>query len=130
VENAGLPREPERSQVDLATARRLIEVRGNVSALLEAAGQARDGDRRAAATAMFDEAIREIEPLIRTLPACRALDASRAGVSAGGGLRVREPYRALGTRAAVSAPESARVLEQLHSPRFVDSSPAEVGQRC
>ena len=35
VENAGLRRELERSRADLATARRVIEVQGNVSALLE-----------------------------------------------------------------------------------------------
>lgn len=35
VENAALRRQLERSQADLATARRVIEVQGNVSALLE-----------------------------------------------------------------------------------------------
>ena len=35
VENVRLRRELERSQADLKTARRVIEVQGNVSALLE-----------------------------------------------------------------------------------------------
>jgi hypothetical protein len=35
VENAALRRELERSRADLKTARRVIEVQGNVSALLE-----------------------------------------------------------------------------------------------
>ena len=35
VENAALRRQLERSQADLETARRVIEVQGNVSALLE-----------------------------------------------------------------------------------------------
>jgi putative transposase len=78
---------------------------------------------------MIDEAITEIEPLIGTLPACRALGASRAGVyRRRRPPRAREPcQRPTPARArALSEPEHARVLEQLHSPRFVDSSPAEV----
>ena len=76
---------------------------------------------------MIDQAIGEIEPLIGTLPACRALGASRAGV-----YRRRRPPRARGScrrptpARALSEPERTAVLEQLHSPRFVDASPAEV----
>jgi putative transposase len=76
---------------------------------------------------MIDQAIGDIEPLIGTLPACRALGASRAGV-----YRRRRPPRRREHRLrpaparALSEPERARVLEALHSPRFVDSSPAEV----
>jgi putative transposase len=96
-------------------------------ALGGAADQARDGDRRAAATAMIDEAIAEIEPLIGTLPACRALGASRAGVyRRRRAPRVREHRPRPAAGRALSDGERARVLEQLHSERFVDASPAEV----
>ena len=76
---------------------------------------------------MIDMAITEIEPMIGTLPACRALGASRAGV-----YRRRRPPRVREHRPrpaparALSEPERAGVLEQLHSERFVDASPAEV----
>jgi len=76
---------------------------------------------------MIDQAIGEIEPMIGTLPACRALGASRAGV-----YRRRRPPRVPehhprpAPARALSEPERARVLEQLHSERFVDASPAEV----
>ena len=76
---------------------------------------------------MIDQAIGEIEPMIGTLPACRALGASRATCTAAGDHRAcgsiapaRRPARAL------SEHERAGVLEQLHSERFVDASPAEV----
>ena len=76
---------------------------------------------------MIDTSVSEIEPLIGTLPACRALGASRASV-----YRRRRPPRAREHRPrpaparALTEPERAAVLEQLHSDRFVDSSPAEV----
>jgi len=76
---------------------------------------------------MIDESISEIEPWIGTLPACRALGASRAGV-----YRRRRPPRVREHRSrpasarALSDTERARVLEQLHCERFVDCSPAEV----
>jgi putative transposase len=76
---------------------------------------------------MIDQAITEIEPLIGTLPACRALGASRAGVyRRRRPPRTREPCRRPPPARALSEPERARVLEALHSPRFADSSPAEV----
>jgi putative transposase len=76
---------------------------------------------------MIDEAVCEIEPLIGTLPACRALGASRAGV-----YRRRRPPRVREHRPrpaparALSSAERAGVLEQLHSERFLDCAPAEV----
>jgi len=76
---------------------------------------------------MIDAAISEIEPLVGTLPACRALGASRAGV-----YRRRTPPPARVSRPrpapdrALCEAERAAVLEQLNSPRFVDASPAEV----
>jgi putative transposase len=76
---------------------------------------------------MIDKAIVEIEPIIGTLPACRALGASRAGVyRRRRPPRAREPCRRPTPTRALSEPERAAVLEQLHSPRFVDASPAEV----
>ena len=76
---------------------------------------------------MIDKAIVEIEPMIGTLPACRALGASRAGVyRRRRPPRAREPCRRPTPTRALSEPERAAVLEQLHSPRFVDASPAEV----
>ena len=76
---------------------------------------------------MIDEAVCEIEPLIGTLPACQALGVSRASL-----YRRRSPPTARPVRRrpaparALSEPERSRVLAQLHSPRFVDCSPAEV----
>jgi putative transposase len=76
---------------------------------------------------MIDEAITEIEPMIGTLPACRALGASRAGVyRRRRHPRVREHRRRPAPARALSDAERACVLEQLHSARFVDCSPAEV----
>ncbi len=76
---------------------------------------------------MIDAAICEIEPMVGTLPACRALGASRAGLyrrRSPPPVRVPRP-RPAPDRALTDA-ERAAVLEQLNSPRFVDASPAEV----
>ncbi len=76
---------------------------------------------------MIDMAISDIEPLIGTLPACRALGASRASV-----YRRRRPPRIREHRPrptparALSDTERGAVLEQLNSRRFVDTSPAQV----
>jgi putative transposase len=76
---------------------------------------------------MIDLAIADIEPLIGTLPACRALGASRAGVyRRRRPPRAPEPCRRPTPARALSEPERTAVLAQLHSERFVDSSPAEV----
>ncbi len=76
---------------------------------------------------MIDAAVTEIEPLVGTLGACRAIGASRAGLYR---RRSPPPARAPTPRRAsarsLSEDERAAVLEQLHSPRFVDASPAEV----
>jgi len=75
---------------------------------------------------MIDQAVAEMEPLVGTAPACRALGASRASL-----YRRRTPP---GPRPARPRPASARalsdgereaVLAQLRSERFVDSSPAQ-----
>lgn len=76
---------------------------------------------------MIDQAVMEIEPMIGTLPACRAIGASRAALyrrRAPSPPRVRRP-RPVSVR-ALADDERAAVLQQLHSPRFVDASPAEV----
>jgi putative transposase len=76
---------------------------------------------------MIDQSISEIEPMIGTAGACRALGASRASV-----YRRRRPPRVREHRPrptpsrALSDLERAVVLEQLNSERFVDSSPAQV----
>ncbi len=76
---------------------------------------------------MIDQAVLEIEPLVGTLPACRAMGVSRASL-----YRRRRPSLARPSlpqrrsERALSEPERAAVLEQLYSPRFLDASPAEV----
>ncbi len=76
---------------------------------------------------MIDTAITEIEPLVGTLAACRALGASRAALyrrRSPAPVRARRPRPA--PARALSDQERAAVLEQLNSPRFVNASPAEV----
>jgi putative transposase len=76
---------------------------------------------------MIDRAVAEVEPLVGTAPACRALGASRASL-----YRRRTPPEPRAPRPrpaparALSGAEREAVLEQLHSERFVDSSPAQV----
>jgi putative transposase len=76
---------------------------------------------------MIERAVSEIEPLIGTAPACRALGASRASL-----YRWRSPPPVAGPRArpvsprALSESERGVVLDRLHEERFVDCSPAHV----
>jgi putative transposase len=76
---------------------------------------------------MIEQTVEELTPLIGTRPACRALGASHATI-----YRRRRPPapRQPGPRRrsprALSDGERAAVLAQLHSERFVDSSPAQV----
>jgi putative transposase len=76
---------------------------------------------------MIDSSVCEIEPLVGTAGACRALGASRASV-----YRRRNPPRVREHRPrstpsrALTEPERAAVSEQLNSERFMDSSPAQV----
>jgi putative transposase len=76
---------------------------------------------------MIEQAVCEIEPLVGTLPACRALGASRASVYC---WRCPPPSRPRRPRPAspraLSEPERGAVLEQLHEERFADCSPAHV----
>ena len=76
---------------------------------------------------MIDQAVAEIEPLVGTAPACRALGASRAAV-----YRRRRPALVTVHRRrrrpprALSSGEREAVLAELHSERFLDASPAQV----
>jgi putative transposase len=76
---------------------------------------------------MIEQTVQELTPVIGTRPACRALGAAPATI-----YRRRRPPaprparpRALPAR-ALSEPERAAVLAELHSERFVDSAPAQV----
>jgi putative transposase len=76
---------------------------------------------------MIEQAVSEIEPLVGTAPACRALGASRASL-----YRWRSPAPAREPRSrpvparALSPHERQAVLEQLHGERFVVAAPAQV----
>jgi putative transposase len=76
---------------------------------------------------MICDTVEELTPVIGTRPACRALGASVATV-----YRRRRPPQPTPPRPrptparALSEPERERVLEVLHSERFVDCSPAQV----
>ena len=76
---------------------------------------------------MICDTVEELTPVIGTGPACRALGASVATV-----YRRRRPPQPTPPRPrptparALSEPERERVLEVLHSERFVDCSPAQV----
>lgn len=76
---------------------------------------------------MIEETVEELSPLVGTRPACRALGASAATI-----YRRRRPPepKALRPRPtparALSPGERSTVLAELHSERFLDSSPAAV----
>jgi len=72
-------------------------------------------------------ACRDLSPEVGTVAACRSLDISRATFYR---LLGRESEVVQGSRPtpprALSAPERQRVLDVLHSDRFVDQAPSEV----
>ena len=76
---------------------------------------------------MIQATVDELTPLVGTRPACRALGAAPATV-----YRRRNPPPAREPRPrrppdrALSEAEREALLAELHSPRFVDSSPAQV----
>ena len=123
-EIAALTRKLERSEAELEKARRVIEIQGNVSALLEEMlgtdSASRSTERRS------PPPFEELTPLIGTRPACRALGASPATI-----YRRRRPSEPKTPKPrptparALSAPERQQVLDVLHSERFVDVSPEE-----
>ena len=76
---------------------------------------------------MIEQTVEELTPLVGTRPACRAMGVAPATIYR----RRRPPVReASGPRPkparALSAQEKEIVLEELHSERFVDCSPAHV----
>jgi len=76
---------------------------------------------------MINQAVAEIEPLVGTAPACRALGASRASLYRRRTPPKRRPPRPRPAPArALSDAEREAVLGELHSERFTDSSPAQV----
>jgi len=79
---------------------------------------------------MIEQTVQELTPLVGTRPACRALGAAPATI-----YRRRRPPEPRPTRPrpaparALSGAEREAVLAELHSERFVDSSPAQVWAR-
>jgi putative transposase len=76
---------------------------------------------------MICETVEELTPIIGTRPACRALGAAPATIYRRRNPPERRPPmpRPAPPR-ALSEPERERVLEVLHSERFVDIAPEEV----
>ena len=76
---------------------------------------------------MIEQAVEELTPLMGTYPACRAVGAAPATI-----YRRRRPPEPRPRKPrpkparALSATERDAVLEELHSERFVDCSPAQV----
>ena len=76
---------------------------------------------------MICETVEELTPIIGTRPACRALGASPATIYRRRRPPEPRPPRPRPTPArALSEAEREAVLAELHSERFVDSSPAQV----
>jgi putative transposase len=76
---------------------------------------------------MICETVEELTPIIGTRPACRALGASPATIYRRRRPPEPRPARPRPTPArALSEAEREAVLAELHSERFVDSSPAQV----
>jgi len=75
---------------------------------------------------MIEHAVEELTPIVGTRPACRALGAAPATI-----YRRRNPPTPVPKRPkppparALSGEEREAVLEELHSERFVDCSPAQ-----
>jgi len=76
---------------------------------------------------MIEQTVEELTPVVGTRPACRALGAAHATI-----YRRRRPPTPRAARPrpaptrALSEAEREAVLAELHSERFVDSSPAQV----
>ena len=76
---------------------------------------------------MIEQTVEELTPVVGTRPACRAIGAAPATI-----YRRRRPPAPRPSRPrapsprALTAPERAAVLAELHSERFVDSAPAQV----
>ena len=76
---------------------------------------------------MIDAAVDDLRPLIGEVAACQALGACRSGRHRRRRpTKIRVPRPRAAPDRALSEAERAAVLAQLHSPRFIDASPAEV----
>jgi putative transposase len=76
---------------------------------------------------MIEQTVEELTPVIGTLPACRALGVAPATIYRRRRPPAPRPKRPRPTPPrALTGPERAAVLAELHSERFVDSSPAQV----
>jgi len=76
---------------------------------------------------MIEQTVQELTPLVGTRPACRALGAAPATIYRRRTPPAPRPQRPRPVPArALSEAERAAVLAELHSERFVDSSPAQV----
>ena len=76
---------------------------------------------------MICDTVEELTPIIGTRPACRALGAASATIYRRRRPPAPRPHRPRSTPArALSEAEREAVLAELHSERFVDSSPAQV----
>jgi putative transposase len=76
---------------------------------------------------MIEQTVQELTPIVGTRPACRALGASPATIYRRRSPPPPRPRRPRPASArALSQAERATVLGELHSERFVDSSPAQV----
>ncbi len=76
---------------------------------------------------MIERTVEELTPVVGTRPACRALGAAPATIYRRRRRPASRPRRPRPVPArALSAIERGQVLAELHSERFVDSSPAQV----
>ncbi len=76
---------------------------------------------------MIEQTVQELTPIIGTRPACRALGAAHATIYRRRNPPAPRPARPRPRPArALSDAERAAVLAELHSERFLDSSPAQV----
>ena len=76
---------------------------------------------------MIEQTVQELTPIVGTRPACRALGASAATIYRRRRPPTPRPRRPRPAPArALSEQEREAVLAELHSERFVDSSPAQV----
>ena len=80
AENAALRRRAERAEAELEKARKVIEIQGNVSALLEQMLDTEGAERAQAHRAMITETVEQLAPIIGTRPACRAVGAAPATI--------------------------------------------------
>ena len=75
---------------------------------------------------MIEHAVEELTPIVGTRPACRALGAAPATIYRRRNPPAPQPKRPKPPPArALSGEERRAVLEELHSERFIDCSPAE-----